>query len=73
MPKTAITETAIRDNLLKRAEAFCKARRYSLSRIGAEALKDDTFLLRVQNGGNFTLRTYQRVIDWLDAQEAKAA
>lgn len=73
MPKIAITEKAIRDNLLKRATAFCKAHGYSFSRVGLEALGDDTFLLRVRNGGNFTLRTYQRVIDWLDAQEARAA
>jgi hypothetical protein len=43
-----------------------------LSAIGKAAISDDRFLARVVDGGNFTLDTYQRVIDWLDAAEAAA-
>lgn len=65
-----LTADAIRRNLLSRAEAYAKARNTSFSAIGKESISDDRFLARVAAGGNFTLATYQRVIDWLDAQEA---
>ncbi len=68
-----ITADAIRQNLLTRARALCEARNTSFSAIGKGAIKDDRFLSRVEAGGNFTLETYQRVIDWIDAQEATSA
>lgn len=67
-----ITAEAVRGNLLARAASFAVAHRYSLSRISEEATKDSKFLARVQAGENFTIRSYQRVIDWLDAAEQKA-
>ena len=65
-----ITADAVRQNLISRARAFCEARKTSFSAIGKAAISDDRFLARVDAGGNFTLDTYQRVIDWLDAAEA---
>lgn len=67
-----ITADAVRQNLIKRARAFCESRKTSFSAIGKAAISDDRFLARVDAGGNFTLDTYQRVIDWIDAAEASA-
>lgn len=67
---TDITADAVRSHLLARAAAFSQSRKISLSRIGEEAIKDSKFLANVQRGDNFTIRTYQRVIDWIDAAEA---
>ncbi len=67
---TEITADAVRGTLLTRAKAFCDKHNYSFSRFGDEALKDSKFLARVQAGDNFTIKTYQRVIDWIDAKEA---
>ncbi len=62
-----ITADSVRKNLLDRANAFCGRHGYSFSRIGEEALNDSKFLAHVQRGGNFTIKTYQRVLDWMDA------
>lgn len=64
-----ITEDAIRRHLLARVNAFRERTGMSLSRISDEAVNDSKFLANVQRGDNFTIRTYQRVIDWLDANE----
>jgi hypothetical protein len=68
-----ITAEAVRKNLLDRAAAFRDAHNQSFSAISEAATKDSKFLARVQAGENFTIRSYQRVIDWLDEAEAKAA
>ena len=67
-----ITADAVRQHLLMRAKAYCEARSCSFSHIGEEAIKDSKFLARVQAGENFTVKTYQRVIDWLDHHEVAA-
>lgn len=64
-----ITADAIRDNLLARAAAYAERTGCKFSRIGEEAIRDSKFLANVQSGGNFTIKTYQRVIDWIDEQE----
>jgi hypothetical protein len=65
-----ITADTVRQHLLARAKAYCEAKNTSFSAIGKEAISDDRFLARVERGDNFTLSTYQRVIDWIDAKEA---
>lgn len=65
-----ITDEAIRANLIARAEAYASRTGCKLSRIGEEAISDTKFLSNAKNGSNFTIKTYQRVIDWLDEQEA---
>lgn len=69
-----ITKDHIRDHLLARAKAFSEATGKSLSFISGEAVSDSKFLPEVASGKkeNFTLNTYQRVIDWIDAQESAA-
>jgi len=68
-----ITADAVRQTLLTRATAFSEAHNVSFSRIGDAALGDSKFLARVRAGDNFTIKTYQRVIDWLDAAERERA
>lgn len=67
-----ITAETVRQTLLDRARSFARTRGCSLSLIGEKSIKDSKFLARVQAGDNFTIKTYQRVIDWIDAAEASA-
>jgi hypothetical protein len=64
-----ISADTVRQHLLSRAEAYRKATGTSFSTISKEAVKDDRFLARAMGGANFTIETYQKVIDWLDAAE----
>lgn len=68
-----ITADAVRQTLIARATAFSEAHGYSFSRIGDEALADSKFLARVRAGDNFTIKTYQRVIDWIDDADIRLA
>jgi hypothetical protein len=65
-----ITASKIRDHMLARATAYSERTKSSFSFISREAVKDDRFLARAGRGANFTVETYQRMIDWLDAREA---
>lgn len=69
----AITADEIRSNLLARATAYAEAAKTSFSAISKEAVQDDRFLARAAQGSNFSIKTYQRVIDWLDARESETA
>ena len=71
-PQT-IPSQVIRDTLIQRAEAFIKANKSSFSAIGLGAVNDSKFLGRVASGENFSVKTYQRVIDWMDEQEKEFA
>lgn len=71
MEQIAPTADDIRQKLLDRAETFAKQHDISLSRIGLEALKDSKFLSEVRAGRNFTIGSYQAVMDWIDAEEAR--
>lgn len=64
-----ITETEIRANVLARAKAFAAATGRSMSSISEDAVRDSKFLANVERGSNFTVKTYQRVLDWLAEQE----
>lgn len=68
-----ITEHDIRQSLILRAEAYASKTKTSFSTIGIEAVGDSKFLSRVKNNLGFNIKTYQRVVEWLDAQEAKEA
>lgn len=68
-----ISANTVREHLLARARSFCEARKTSFSAIGDAAINDSKFLANVEKGENFTVRTYQRVIDWIDAAEREAA
>lgn len=64
-----ITAESVRQRLLDRATAYVERTNSSMSFISQQAVSDSKFLANVAKGDNFTLRTYQRVIDWLDEQE----
>lgn len=64
-----ITSEHVRQHLLSRAQAYSDRRNVKFSHISLEAVNDSKFLANVARGSNFTLRTYQRVIDWLDERE----
>lgn len=68
-----ITDDTIRQHLLDRVSAYQERSKLALWRISKAATGDDKFLANVQRGGNFTIKTYQRVIDWLDEQDAERA
>lgn len=70
---STITADAVRQTLLTRIDAFIATTGKSESFVGKEAVKDDRFVSRIRRGGNFTVETYQRVIDWLDEQSRAAA
>jgi hypothetical protein len=66
-----LTAEAVRTHLLERARAYVEANKSSFSHISQSALGDSKFLKRVEDGDNFTIKTYQRVMDWLDEQERR--
>lgn len=68
-----ITEEAIRQYLLDRATAHSDRIKRKLSFISKEAVNDSKFLDRVASGKGFNMKTYRRVIDWLDAQDGAGA
>ncbi|MBN7755462.1 hypothetical protein JYP46_01380 [Nitratireductor aquimarinus] len=68
MKKTPTAET-IRQELLKRANAYAQKHGKSLSFISEQAVKDSKFLAEVSRGRNFTIKTYDAVIGWLDSAE----
>lgn len=67
-----ISETVVRANLIEHVDAFLELSGKSDSFVGEQSIKDSKFISRVRAGDNFTLRTYQRVLDWLDSAEASA-
>lgn len=70
MTEAKITADGIREHLMARANAFSEMHRMSWSAMSKQAVSDDRFLARANAGSNFTIETYQRFIDWMDAWEA---
>ncbi|MGI2036390.1 hypothetical protein ACRQ1B_28845 [Rhizobium panacihumi] len=66
---TVISEDDVRASLVARALRYAEAANTSLSAIGVASVGDSKFISRVQAGLNFNIKTYQRVMDWLDLQE----
>lgn len=62
----AISENDIRTCLIDRAEAHASATGMSLSAIGVASVGDSKFIARVKAGLGFNIKTYQRVMDWLN-------
>lgn len=68
-----LSAARVRQHLLERANVYIKREKSSLSFISQQAVNDSKCLSRIRDGGNFTVETYQRVIDWLDAAERQKA
>jgi hypothetical protein len=67
-----ITEHDIRQSLIARATAYATKAKTSFSAMGVAAVGDSKFLSRVQNAGiGFNIKTYQRMVEWLDEAERK--
>lgn len=59
--------------MLSGVDRYRAATGKSDSFVGREAINDDKFIGRIRSGGNFTVETYQRVMNWLAAQSEDAA
>lgn len=68
-----ITADQVRTALIERIDAYIAASGKSDSSVGKEAINDDKFVARIRLGANFTLKTYQKLSDWLDQQTQVAA
>lgn len=66
-----ITSDLIRQKLIERAEAHAKRHGLSFSFMSKEAVNDSKFLSDVRNGRNFRIQSFQRVMDWIEADDAK--
>ena len=58
---------SIRAALLVRADALALKAGLSRSAISKSALNDPSFLQKVADGENFTVRSYERLMSWIDA------
>lgn len=68
MSTKSITAEQVRASLLKRIDAYKEATGKSDSAVGKDCMNDDKWVKRIRAGGSFNLTTYQRILDWLDAQ-----
>lgn len=67
-----ITEHDIRQALIARAKAYRDAADTSFSAMSIAAVNDSKFLSRVENENlGFNVKTYQRMVEWLDEAERK--
>jgi hypothetical protein len=69
-----ITEADIRKSLIARAKAFKEVTGMSFSAMGIAAVGDSKFLSRVDNPDiGFNIKTYQKMVEWLDNAERERA
>ena len=61
----------LRNRVLRRAQAFARESGMPLSMIGKRAINDPALVHSLANGRNLTLRTYERVMRWLDTHQSK--
>jgi len=60
--------TEIRAALIERADLIGRALGMSRGALSKSALNDYQFLPKVAAGGNFTLRSYERLMKWIDGR-----
>lgn len=60
-------EETLRSQLMLLAAAFEAATGTSPKTIGKRALNDNTFFSRLETGHGFTIRTFDRCVEWLSA------
>jgi len=60
-------EETLRTHLFECAALFEKATGVTPATIGKRALNDNTFFARISEGQGFTVRTFDRVMEWLSA------
>jgi len=67
------TEKQIRTALIRRMTAHCEAVGIQPRTLCERAINDPNFFIKLQNGGNFTVKTYQRVQRYLDEHRPRAS
>lgn len=60
-------ETELASNLLALSEAFGPARKLEEATIGRLCASDGRFFLRIRDGKTFTVKKYDEVLRWFDA------
>jgi len=67
-------EQELRSKLLETAAKLAD-RGITEETIGLRAIKDNTFFKRMRGGSGFTVKTYDRIMAWMEAElaEEKAA
>lgn len=73
MAKSRITAAHLRQLMLDRIDAHQKRTGMNDAKLGSEAVSDHKFVGRIRAGGNFTVKTFERVMDWLDSAERERA
>lgn len=69
-----ITADDIRTSLIARARRYRDTAKTSFSAMGISAVGDSKFLSRVENPEiGFNIKTYQKMVEWLDDAERKLA
>jgi hypothetical protein len=58
----------LKDQLLAAAQDYCTARRISKARLATVVVNDGKFFDRIENGGGFTIRTYEKFMAYFDSQ-----
>lgn len=58
-------EETLRHHLLKCAALFEEATDITPATVGKRALNDNTYFARIATGQGFTIRTYDKVMEWL--------
>lgn len=67
-------EQELRTRLFETAERLTKLTGMSEMAIGQKAINDNTFFKRVrENGAGFTVKTFDRLMTWMEKAEAEAA
>jgi hypothetical protein len=72
MAKHSITAEQVRAHLLERIDAYQAKVPTTDAKLGTDAVGDHKVIARIRAGENFTLKMYQRLIDWLDSQQVAA-
>lgn len=72
MAKKSITAEQVRSHLISRIDAYQGKVPTTDAKLGTNAVGDHKVIARIRSGENFTLNTYQRLIDWLDQQQVAA-
>ena len=61
-------EQELRTKLFQTAERLTKATKVSEQTIGQRAISDNTFFKRVREGAGFTVKTYDRLMSWMEQE-----
>lgn len=61
-------EQELRKTLLETAAEVCEAFGITEETIGQKALNDNTFFRRMRGGAGFTVKTYDRLMAWMESE-----